>query len=153
MSNSAVMSNSLESLRNLSSDDCELIGKRHQQLESFVTDLRDTCSNLGNEFDCTACSTAKLASCRGRFPSFLYRLLETTGTHYHDEESIMLSRSHVTEKYEYFCTHHQSSSYDIIEELRLIVVECASVNQQGLPVDGYRQLYKKVSTLFKEEND
>lgn len=145
------MSTRVENNKSLSPDDYKLIENEHKLLDRFLADLRDTCCNLDNQLDCSICSKERLASCRGRFSSFLYRLLETTSTHYYHEESIMLSRLHVTEKYEYFRAHRQAH-IDIIEELRVIADECGSLNQQGRTADGYRQLYNKISNLFAEHD-
>lgn len=133
----------------LTTDDYILIEEEHEQLDKFLSDLRETCCNLDNQLDCKTCDREKVASCRGRFPSFLYRLLETTGTHYNHEETIMLSRSHVTEKYEYFRAHRQAH-IAIIKEIKAIVDECDALEQQALTAEGYRQLYQKISKLFEE---
>ena len=142
------MSNQTES-KSLAADDYMQIEKEHKQLDRFLSDLRETCCNLDNELTCTSCTKEKLASCRGRFSSFIYRLLEITVTHYHHEESIMLSRSHVTEKYEYFRAHRQAH-VDIIDELKILTDECAALNQQNMTAEGYRLLYTQISILFHE---
>ena len=142
------MTNPLDN-NSLAVADYHQIEKEHQQLDRFLSDLRDTCCNLDNALTCTTCTKEKLASCRGRFSSFIYRLLEITGTHYHHEESIMLSRSHVTETYEYFRAHHQAHT-DIIDELKILADACATLNQQNSTAEGYRLLYSQISYLFEE---
>jgi hemerythrin len=127
------------------------IENEHKQLNRFLSDLHDTCCSLDNELDCKSCTREKVASCRGRFPSFLYRMLETTGTHYNHEESIMLARPNITEKNEYFRAHHQAHS-DIIKAVKIIAEECKALEQQALTAEGYRLMHQKISTLFEEHD-
>src|SRR3972149_7675247 len=141
----------LQAVKKLAPADYLLIEEEHARLERLLHDLRDTCCNLDNLLSCQSCSSGKLASCRGRLPSFLYDVIDLSGNHYYHEESIMLSRPHVTEEYEYFRTHHQAH-VDIMQKLNALVGECSSLDNQGSTAEGYRQFYKKLSDLFEEHD-
>lgn len=135
--------------KGLSPDDYVLIESEHAKLEKFLSDIEDTCLHLDSRLNCESCSSLKFASCYGRLPSFLYDLAEITDQHFYHEESIMLSRPHVTEEYEYFRVHRQAH-VNIILALKEIAGECASLLKQRVIADGYRKLYQKVSDLFED---
>lgn len=135
----------------LSPDDYILIEEEHQQLDQYLNDLLETCCNINNQLNCSACGREKLSSCSGRFPSFIYRLTETTSKHYNHEEAIMLNRPHVTEKYTYFKAHRQAHT-DLIKHLKVIAEKCDVLDQQGKTAEAYRQLYQEIAILFKEHD-
>ena len=139
------------SFKSLSPDDYILIEREHEQLERFLSDIEDTCWHLDNQLGCNSCDSLKFASCYGRLPSFLHDLTEITYKHFSHEESIMLNRPHVTEEYEYFRVHRQAH-INIMLALKEIAGECASLLQQRIIANGYRQLYQKVSNLFEDHD-
>lgn len=143
------MSSHVQNIKGISADDYKLIREEHERLDRFLQDLRDTCCNLDNQLDCNSCSREKFASCHGRMYSFLYDLLDITDKHFYNEESIMLSRPHISEEYEYFRLHRQAH-FNIMRSLKSIVDDCASLDERGITAEGYRQLYEKISTLFEE---
>lgn len=135
----------------ISPEDCMLLEEEHKQLDKYLSDIRETCINLENQLDCRSCGSEKHASCRGRFPSFLYRLLETTSKHYSHEEAVMLGGMHVAEKYEYFRMHRQAH-VDTMIALKLIAEACDALEDKALTAEAYRQLYKKIINLFEEHS-
>lgn len=137
------------SIKSLPPDDYVLIEAEHERLERFLSDIKDTCCHLDNQLSCNSCSSLKFASCSGRLPSFLYDLIDITDKHFCHEESIMLSRPHLTEEYEYFRVHRQAH-VNIMLALKKITVECASLLQGRVIADGYRQLHQRVSNLFED---
>lgn len=140
-----------QAIKQLAAADYLLIEKEHAQLEKFLHDIQDTCCNLDNSLTCQSCSTGKLASCRGRLPSFLHDVIDLADKHFYHEESIMLSRPHVTEEYNYFRIHHQAHE-DIMRKLYALCGECASLDSRGNTAEGYRQFYKKLSNLLEEHD-
>jgi hemerythrin len=141
----------VQAIKNLAPADYSMIEKEHARLNRFLSDLRDTCCNLDNQLGCQSCSSEKLASCRGRLPSFFFDIIDLVGKHFYNEESIMLSRPHVTVEYEYFRIHRQAHA-KIMQELNAIVGESFSLAKQGNLSEGYRQFYKKVSVLLEEHD-
>ena len=141
----------LQAIRRLAPADYLLIEKEHAQLERFLYDIRDTCCNLDNLLNCQSCSSEKLASCRGRLPSFLHDVIELADKHFYHEETIMLSRPHITEEYEYFRIHHQAHE-DIMKKLIALRGESSSLDKQGNTAEGYRLFYKKLSDLLEEHD-
>jgi len=141
----------VQALKKLAPDDYFLIEMEHSRIKKFMADLRKTCCNLENQLDCQSCSREKLGSCRGLLPSFFYDLVALIGRHFSNEESIMLSRPHVTEKYEYFRTHKKAHS-EIMHQLDVIVSECKSLCDQGGTANSYRHLYSKILQLFEEHD-
>ncbi len=137
------------SSNSLAPDDYALIDTEHERLERLLSDIEDTCWHLDSQHGCNSCSSLKFASCYGRLPSFLHDLIEITDKHFHHEESIMLSRPHVTEEYEYFRVHRQAH-INIMLALRDVASDCVSLLQQKIIADGYRQLYRRVSNLFED---
>lgn len=134
---------------NLSSEDYILLEEEHKQLGKYLSDIRDTCINLENHLDCQGCGREKHASCRGRFPSFLYRLLETTSKHYSHEEAVLLAGLHVAEKYGYFQVHRQAH-IDTIKAVKVVAEACDALEDRALTAEAYRQLYQKIGNLFEE---
>src|SRR5664279_3808271 len=141
----------VQAIRKLAPADYLLIEKEHARLEGLLHDLHDNCCNLDNLLSCQGCSSEKLASCRGRLPSYIHDLIDLVDMHFYHEESIMLSRPQVTEKYEYFRIHHQAH-IDIMQKLNALVGECSSLDMQGNTAESYRQFYKKLSNLFEEHD-
>ena len=141
----------VQSVNKLTPADYLLIEEEHARLERLLRDLYDTCCNLDNLLSCQGCSSAKLASCRGRLPSYIHDLIDLVDMHFYHEESIMLSRPQVTVGNEYFRIHKQAHD-GIIKELKLIVGECSSLDKLEKTAEGYRHFYKKLSDLFEEHD-
>lgn len=142
-----------QAIRELVPADYLVIEKEHALLERFLSDLRDACacSNLDNLSDCQSCDNGKKASCQGRLPSFLFYVIDLAAKHFDHEETIMLSRPHVTEDYEYFSIHRQAHA-DIMQKLHALVEECFSLGNQSNIAEIYRQFHKKLSDLFEEHD-
>ena len=118
-----------------------------------MSDLRDACAccNLDNLSDCQTCDHEKQTSCQGRLPSYLFDVIELAAKHFDLEETIMLSRPHVTENDEYFSMHQQAHA-DIMEKLNLQVDKYLPLGNQSNASELYIQFYKKLSDLFAEHN-
>ncbi len=138
-------------IKSLSPDDYVVIEEEHSRLQKFLSDLYNTCCNLENQRNCDSCSGEKHASCKGHLQSFFYDLLDLADKHFYHEESIMLSRPHVTVAYEYFLRHRQAHQ-NILRELNQLVNECASLGKQGNISQSYRHLHKTISELFEEHD-
>jgi hypothetical protein len=141
----------VQAIKNLNPDDYIQIEDEHLRIQKYVTDLRNTCSNLTNNLECPSCSREKWGSCRGLLPSFFYDLIALIGRHFSNEESIMLSRPHVTEDYEYF-REHRKAHYDIMHQLQEIIGESNSLGSQGSTADSYRHLHSRILLLFEEHD-
>jgi hemerythrin len=141
----------VQAIKKLAAADYLLIEKEHALLERFLGDLRDTCCNLDNLLNCQSCGNEKLASCRGRWPSFAHDIVELAGKHFYHEESIMLGRQHVTEEYEYFRIHHQAH-VDVMQKLYALLDECSLLDEQGNTDESYRQFYKQLTDLLEEHD-
>lgn len=127
------------------------IEAEHKQLDVFLDDLRDTCCNLDNNADCGTCLNETHACCHGRLPSFIHDLREICEKHFEHEELLLLAKSQSAEPYEYYLAHKQAHA-EIMQMLKSMQTECTSLNRQGLTAQGYRLLYRKVSSLFDEHN-
>lgn len=141
----------VQAIRKLAPADYLLIEEEHVRLGRLLHDLHETCSNLDNLLSCQGCESGKLASCRGRLPSYIHDLIDLVDMHFYHEESIMLSRPQVALGYKYFRTHRQAHD-SIMQELKSIVGECSSLDKLEKTAEGYRHLYKKLSDLFEEHD-
>lgn len=141
----------LQAIKHLNPDDYIQIENDHLRIQKYVTDLRNICCNLTNNHDCQSCSREKRGSCGGLLPSFFYDLIGLVGRHFSNEESIMLSRPHVTEDYEYF-HKHRKAHYDIMHQLEGVVSESSSLCNQGSMADSYRHLHSRILHLFEEHD-
>lgn len=147
------MSVHTKAIKELAPADYLIIEKEHAQLEKFLIDLRDACacSTLDKLPDCKACDHEKQTSCQGRLPSFLFYVIDLAANHFSHEESIMLSRPHVTEQYEYFRIHQQAHA-DIMQKLNALVDEYFSLGTQNSAAEIYIRFYKELSDLFEEHD-
>ena len=141
----------VQAIRKLAPADYLLIEEEHNRLGMLLRDLHGTCCNLDNLLNCHGCDSAKLASCRGRLPSYIHDLIDIVDMHFYHEESIMLSRPQVTVGNEYFRIHKQAHD-SIMQELKSIVGECSSLDKLEKTAEGYRHFYKKLSDLFEEHD-
>jgi hypothetical protein len=137
----------------LSPSDYLIIEKEHKLLEKYLSNLRDACvcSNLDKLPDCQACAHEQQTSCLGRLPSFLFHIIDLAGRHFDDEESIMLSRPHVTEEDEYFRVHHLAHA-DIMQKLQALTDECLSLRNKGNVAEIYSQFYDQISAMLEEHD-
>lgn len=138
-------------IKTLSAADYHQIEREHERLERYLADLRETCWNLDTGLGCDSCGSEKLASCHGRMHSFLHDVLDITGKHFLNEETIMLSRPHVSEDYAYYRAHHQAH-LQVMRALKATVEQCALLDRQHNTVSAYRELYGKISALFEEHS-
>ena len=141
----------VQAISKLAPADYLLIEEEHNRLGMLLRDLHGTCCNLDNLLNCHGCDSAKLASCRGRLPSYIHDLIDLVDMHFYHEESIMLGRPQVTVGNEYFRIHKQAHD-NIMQELKSIAGECNSLAKLERIAEGYRHLYKKLSDLFEEHD-
>ena len=141
----------VQAIGKLAPADYLLIEEEHARLGRLLHDLHETCCNLGNLLSCHSCGSEKIASCRGRLPSYIHDLIDLIDMHFYHEESIMLSRPQVTVEYKYFRTHRQAHD-NIMQELKSIAGECNSLDKLERTAEGYRHFYKKISDLFEEHD-
>lgn len=137
----------------LSSADYLTIEKEHNLLGKYLSNIRDACicSNLDKLPNCQPCNREQQSSCLGRLPSFVFHIIDLAGRHFDDEETIMLSRPHVTEEYEYFRIHRLAHA-DIIQKLQALADECLSLRDKDGVADIYRRFYNEISALFEEHD-
>jgi hemerythrin len=142
-----------QAVKELAPADYLVIEKEHKLLEKYLSNLLHacTCSNLDESPDCQPCDQEKQASCQGRLPSFLFHIIELASRHFDDEETIMLSRPHITEQYEYFHAHQQAHT-NIMQKLHVLVDECLSLDHQNNIAVIYIQFHKTLSNLFEEHD-
>ncbi len=142
-----------KAINKLAPADYLVIEKEHKSLEKYLSDLREACacSSLDKISNCQTCDHEKQTSCLGRLPSFLFHIIDLASVHFDHEETIMLSRPHVTEHYEYFRAHHQAH-VDILHNLQALVDECLSLRNQGNTPEIYRQFFEKISYMFEEHD-
>ena len=138
-------------IKSLTPADYHLIETEHLRLKKFLNDLRETCCNLDNLLGCETCSGEKLASCRGRLPSFFVDIIDLIDKHFQHEEAIMLSRPHVTEDYAFYRLHNQAHA-KILLELNAIIRRCHTINKRENTADAYRQFYNSLAQLFEEHD-
>jgi hemerythrin len=140
-----------QAVKSLSTEDYQVIEEEHSRLHEVLDFLQGACCNLENQLGCQTCSREKLAACQGQLTSFSYNLTNLSDSHFKHEESIMLSRPHVTKDYEYF-RNHRHAHITIMNALEDTIEQCTLVNESGETAEGYRYLYKKASELFAEHD-
>jgi len=130
-----------------------VIETEHKLLDKYLSDLRDACacSNIGKLLDCHGCTREQQTSCQGRLPSFLLHIIDLAGEHFSHEETIMLSRPHVTSDSEYFCIHQQAH-VDLLQKLYALSDECLSLRNEGNTAEIFRRFHKTLSDLFEEHD-
>jgi hemerythrin len=138
-----------KAIKTLKPADYLAIEEDHAQLEKFLNELRDSCAVL-DKLD-QVNDHEKLASYRGRLSSCLLYISELVTKHFDTEETIMLSRPHVTEEYEYFRKHRQAHA-DILRKLDALVNECFTFEDHISTVEIYHQFYDRLSALFDEHD-
>lgn len=136
-----------QAIKNLAHPDYPLIESEHKRLEIFLHDLRDTCDQLDSSLSCHGCGSEKFASCKGRVPSFFLDLMDLIDKHFYHEETIMLRR-HGDKTDEHFDNHCLAHT-QIMQKLNVIIKDCYSIHKQGATADGYRQFFKKISSIFE----
>lgn len=142
-----------QSIKELPPAESLIIENVHNLLEKYLSNLRNACacSNLGKLSDPQTLDHEKHTSCQGRLPSYLFYVIELAAKHFDHEETIMLSRPHVTEDDEYFRMHQQAHT-DIMEKLNALVDEYLPLGNQSIAAKIYIKFYKKLSDLFTEHN-
>lgn len=140
-------------INTLAPADYLMIETEHKLLGKFLVDLRNACacSHGVQPPDCQHCDHEMQTSCQGRLPSFLYYLIDLSARHFEHEEAIMLSRPHVTEKYEYFRTHQQAHA-EIMQRLNALVDECFALKDEINPATVYARFYEDLSRIFAEHD-
>ena len=142
-----------EAINGLSPADYLIIEKEHKLLEMYLSNLLEacSCSNLENRQDFQTCDQEQQASCLGRLPSFLFHIIELSGRHFDSEETIMRSRPHVTESYEYFHAHRLAHA-NIMEKLQVLTDDCLLQRNKGNAAEIYHRFYSEISSLFTEHD-
>jgi len=142
-----------QAIRVLAPADYLVIETEHKLLDKYLTDLRDACecSKIGNLLNCQACDKEQQASCQGRLPSFLLHIIDLASEHFAHEETIMLSRPHVTEDSEYFRNHHLAHA-DLLQQLYALSDKCLLLRNNGNTADIFSQFHKTLKDLFEEHD-
>ncbi|MDP1660259.1 MAG: hypothetical protein Q8L73_13040 [Methylotenera sp.] len=142
-----------QAIKELAPADYLIIENEHKLLEKYLGNLRDACacSNLDKLPDCQRCDHEQQTSCQGRLPSFLFHIIDLAGKHFDHEETIMLSRPHVTRDYEYFRSHQQAHA-DVMQKLHALSDECLLLRNQNNTAEIYSQFYEKLSSIFDEHD-
>jgi len=138
-----------KAIKALKPEDYLVIEEEHALLEKFLKELQETCSKL-DKLDRVR-DHEELACYRGRLSSCLLYISELVAKHFDNEETIMLSRPHVTEEYEYFRTHRQAHT-EILRKLDALVNECFTYEDHVSTVKIYHQFYDKLSAFFDEHD-
>lgn len=141
-----------KAINQLAPADYEIINKEHKLLEKYLADLREacTCSHLTST-DIPSCTLEQQTSCQGRLPSFLFHIIDLAGKHFDHEETIMLSRPHVSENYEYFRIHRQAH-LDIMLHLQSLSDQYLSAGNISNIAETYGIFYENISTIFDEHD-
>jgi len=135
-------------LETLSKTEHDIIAREHRQLVKYLNQLRDACECSKEPNTPAKCKTNMLASCQGRFPSYLYHIIELASKHFIHEEMIMLRQPDVTEDYEHFQKHYKAHA-KIMAKLHRMVDACFSnINQEDLISRLYRDFYLDITKLF-----
>ncbi|MDD2833571.1 MAG: hypothetical protein PHD12_06110 [Methylotenera sp.] len=139
-----------QAIKALSPDDYLVIEQEHKLLEQYLESLRDacSCSKATQTPDCQRCDHEMQASCQGRLPSFLFHIIDLASKHFEHEETIMLSRPHVTKDYEYFRAHRLAHEA-IIDQLYALSEECLALRNQANIAEIFNQFYKRLNALFE----
>ncbi len=141
-----------KAINKLAPADYAMIDREHKQLEKYLADLRDACAcSQSAAADEPSCAREQQTSCQGRIPSFLFHIIDLAGRHFDHEETIMLSRPHITENYEYFRIHRQAH-LDIMQNLQGLADQYFSATKKAQAAEVYRLFYGKVTSLFDEHD-
>lgn len=137
----------IQAIKNLFSEDYQLIEKEHLLLNEVINYLQGICCNLNNQFGCQGCTREKHASCQGQLTSIIYNLTHLADLHLTQEMSIIRRRLHASADTGHFHSHHQAHA-NLTRELHEIFTGSVSLSKRGETAEGFRQLYKKMSELF-----
>ena len=142
-----------KAINQLAPSDYAIIKKEHKLLEKYLNDIGDACicSQQVPLADHHVCDREKHTSCQGRLPSFLFHIIDLAGKHFDHEETIMLSRPHITENYEYFRLHRQAH-LDVMQNLQSLADDYLSARKKTDTAQIYRLFYEKISSLFDEHD-
>lgn len=142
-----------QAIKELAPADYLMIKNEHKLLEKYLDNLRDACacSNLGKPPESQRCMQEQQTSCQGRLPSFLFHIIDLAGKHFDHEETIMLSRPHVTRDYEYFRIHQQAHA-DVMRKLNALSDECLLLRDKHNTAEIYKQFHEKLSSIFNEHD-
>lgn len=140
-------------IKALAPADYLVIENEHKLLEKYLANLQDACvcSNPDQLPDCPHCDHEMQASCQGRLPSFLFHIIDLAGKHFDHEETIMLSRPHVTQDYAYFRAHQQAHA-QVMMQLNALSDQCLKLRNKSNTPDIYSQFYEKLTKIFDQHD-
>lgn len=131
----------------LSPADRHLIENDHARLERFLSDLRDTCSHFMSAEGCNKCGFEKVATCKGRLPSYFYDFYDLVSEHCENEEFIMSKLPH-SELLEEFLRLHKEDHARLMRELKILIQESTMLVNQGNVAVSIRQFYQLINDSF-----
>ncbi len=133
----------------LAASDRQLIEEEHARLERFLTELCDTCIEFRTFSDCHGCDRERVASCRGRLPSFFHDFHDLIAEHFDNEERIMRSYLKEAHENEYIKLHNEEHA-KLMREVKQLIQEAAAQTEQGNVVAAIQQFHKSITSRFGE---
>jgi hypothetical protein len=118
-----------------------------KRLELFMGDLRDTCVEFSSASDCSNCSKERVATCRGRLPSFYYDLHDLVAEHLENTEKV-IGEAHKPERDAQVLKLRQQELAELMREVNRLVRESEIAGQQERIEVPIRQVYYLISKGF-----
>lgn len=140
-------------LESLSKEEFSRIAREHRQLVKFVQELKKACACAMQDDQGTklSCNSENKASCAGRFPSYLYHVIDLTTRHFIHEEMIMLEQTHIDRDNQLFIKHHKAH-VSVLNKLHHMIDEYFS-QINDVPISKlYRGFYTDITTLFDKHD-
>jgi hypothetical protein len=136
-------------LESLSKQECNGILREHRQLTKYISELKNAC-HCAKEIQQTQlrkCNSEDKASCAGRFPSYLYHVIELASRHFVHEEMIMLEQAHINEDNLQFIKHHQAHVKIMTRLHKMIDDYFSEINDVEISAL-YQRFYTDINSLF-----
>lgn len=140
-------------LESLSKEEFSRIAREHRQLVKFVQELEKACECAQQDAHASKlkCNSEDKASCAGRFPSYLYHVIELTSRHFIHEEMIMLEQTHIDKDNQQFIKHHKAH-VSVLNKLHNMIDEYFS-EINDVPISAlYRRFYTDITSLFDKHD-
>ncbi len=140
-------------LESLSKEEFSRIAREHRQLVKFVQELKNACACAAQDADTPKlkCNSEDKASCAGRFPSYLYHVIDLTSRHFIHEEMIMLEQKDIDRDHQLFIKHHKAH-VSVLNKLHQMIDEYFSEINDVPISELYQRFYHDIASLFDKHD-
>lgn len=132
----------------LSASERQLIEAEHARLETFLSELRETCCAFDDTKECQHCDREKIATCRGRLISFTYDFLDFVVEHFENEEKIMSKIFSALDPASVF--HHHQEHIKLVRTIEGLMHALSDMSKQGHTAVAIREFHARATAMFDE---